>query len=276
MVRRPALFRGNIVLEPSLWWDGRSVVDSVIAMFRRTPDYVGRLAVVEGVTTVEGWRPSWPAVDRVRPKGLRVARVDLTGESHETMGLRGFYEGLRALFLDYAPAFRRDASLASRAALDSQYTALSRELGYSVTVPASALRALEARRRDAPTVRAPRVDPALGARFAGDWVGVQASNAVDSLRLEVTIRQRGDTLVWTSRLTGITDPSIHFSPAALYVDVIAPDTIRTLRTDQAKNRYVQTLAFTEPGTLTGAIVLEPSQPPPPGVNLRTSVRLTRR
>src|SRR5687768_6578794 len=49
------LFRGYLTMEPSLWWDGRIVVDSVLAVLARDSSAARRLVAVEA-TSPEGWR----------------------------------------------------------------------------------------------------------------------------------------------------------------------------------------------------------------------------
>ena len=278
MARAPHVFRGNIALEPSLWWDGRAAVDSLENALRRTPDFRGRLVVVEGPAVVDGWRPSASQIALVAPRTLKISAIDLSGETHESMALRGFYDGLRVLFGDYQPGFRRDATLYSRAALDSQYTALSRELGYTVAVPDAARRAVETRMASDRRLRpssVPQVARSAADPFIGRWRGVASSSAQDSLRLDVTIEYTGDTLLYKTVITGIKDPAMRFAPAAQYLSVRAPMTVFMTRTDPAGNHYATTLRLVSPDELTGSTVLEPRDPPPRGVNLVTNISLHR-
>ena len=69
---------------------------------------------------------------------MRYSRVTVEGESHETLAYRGIYEGLRALFSDYVPAYRHAEDAATMPALEAQYAALSRDLGFPVAVPLAA------------------------------------------------------------------------------------------------------------------------------------------
>ena len=278
MARAPRVFRGNIALEPSLWWDGRASIDSLENVLRRTADFSGRLVVVEGPAVVDGWRPSASQIASLAPRTLKIAAINLSGETHESMSLRGFYEGLRVLFGDYQPGFRRDAALYSRASLDSQYAALSRELGYAVDVPEAALRALEARvasdRRLRPSA-VPQVARSDAGPFVGRWRGVASSSSQDSLMLDVTIAYTGDSLLYKAVVTGIKDPAMRFAPATQYLSVRAPMSLFTTRADAAGNHYSTTLRLVSPDELTGSTVLEPRDPPPQGVSLVTNISLRR-
>ncbi|MHB1328300.1 MAG: alpha/beta hydrolase, partial [Gemmatimonadales bacterium] len=133
----PDLFRASLVLDPSLWWDGRAVADSAIASIGARADRIHRLVTVEN-PGADGWRPDWSRLMGVRPDGVRAALIDLTGESHGSMFHQGVYRGLLALFADWVPEMRYDASRATVVALEEQYARLSRELGYQVPVPQSA------------------------------------------------------------------------------------------------------------------------------------------
>ena len=140
----PGLFRGYLTMEPSLWWDGRSVVDSVLAVLVRDSTAARRLVAVEA-TSAEGWRADW---DRLRrAAGDRARLVSLDGETHQTLFYRGVYEGLAAMFADYLPWMRRDEAHANVESLERQYARLSRDFGYEVPPPLTAL--LDVADRDA-------------------------------------------------------------------------------------------------------------------------------
>ncbi len=145
MVTQPEVFQGYITLEPSLWWDNRAMVRQVEQFFRQHPTYKGRLMMVEG-TSKEGWRPDWPKLERLKPEGMQAARIDVAGESHETMAFRGRYEALRRLFADYVPQMRQNESRATLTALEEQYSTLSGAYGYRVAIPLAAFE--EVARRD--------------------------------------------------------------------------------------------------------------------------------
>ena len=140
----PPLFRGYLTMEPSLWWDGRIVVDSVLAVLARDSTAARRLVAVEA-TSAEGWRPDWERLRRAA--GDRAKLVSLDGETHQTLFYRGVYEGLAAMFADYLPWMRHDEAHANVESLERQYARLSRDFGYEVPPPLTAL--LDVADRDA-------------------------------------------------------------------------------------------------------------------------------
>jgi pimeloyl-ACP methyl ester carboxylesterase len=138
LATRPNMFRGYLTLEPSLWWDARQPVQSVLDSLRVRPSAVGRLVAVEG-TSDDGWKPDWVALGKAAPAHFRTSFIHVENESHENLPYRGIYEGLASLFADYMPAMRHDLSRATLAALDEQYGGISRDFGYNVKPPLSAL-----------------------------------------------------------------------------------------------------------------------------------------
>jgi hypothetical protein len=136
LATEPRLFRGYITMEPALWWDGRIVVDSVLAVLARDSTAARRLVAVEA-TSPEGWRPDWERLRRAA--GDRARLVSLDGETHQTLFYRGVYEGLAAMFADYLPWMRHDEAHANVESLERQYARLSRDFGYEVPPPLTAL-----------------------------------------------------------------------------------------------------------------------------------------
>ena len=140
----PRLFRAYLTMEPSLWWDGRIVADSAVALLARDSSSARRLVAVEG-TSAEGWRPDWERLRR--SAGDRARLVSLEGETHQTLFYRGVYEGLAAMFPDYLPWMRHDEAHANVESLERQYARLSQDFGYEVSPPLTAL--LDVADRDA-------------------------------------------------------------------------------------------------------------------------------
>ncbi|HUQ48778.1 MAG TPA: alpha/beta hydrolase-fold protein [Gemmatimonadaceae bacterium] len=134
----PTLFRAYLTLEPSLWWDARQQVLSVLDSLRARPAAVGRLVAVEA-TSDEGWKPDWAALQQAAPSRFRLSFVHIDDESHENLPYRGIYEGLASLFFDYMPAMRHDLAQGTLAALQRQYSVISRDFGYTVKPPLSAI-----------------------------------------------------------------------------------------------------------------------------------------
>ncbi len=129
---RPTLFRRYVALDPSLWWDDLSVADLVRDSLNARPSQTARIAVVRNDSGPDD------EMMRMQPSartGLSLLRVTITGESHESMVYRGMYDGLAALFDDYAPKMRHDQTFAALPALRAQYSRLSRDFGYDVPIP---------------------------------------------------------------------------------------------------------------------------------------------
>ena len=195
----PALFRGYLTMEPSLWWDGRLVVDSVLAALARDSTIARRLVAVEA-TSAEGWRPDW---DRLRrAAGDRARLVSLEGETHQTMFYRGVYEGLAAMFDDYLPWMRHDEAHASVESLESQYARLSRDFGYEVPPPLTAL--FDVADRDANQRRF------SAARRAVAW----AARAYPRSSAVATWRAHVETMAEQATRAGlkVTTPVVQFRP----------------------------------------------------------------
>lgn len=138
MITQPKMFRGFITLEPSLWWDDRASIEKVKSFFSQNPNFNGRLMMVEG-GSVEGWRNDWETVKKTAPAKLRSDLIIVPNESHETLPFLGQYQALQKIFGDYIPQFRTTDSLATLTALEEQYSALSKEYGYTVEIPDFAL-----------------------------------------------------------------------------------------------------------------------------------------
>lgn len=132
---RPDAFGGGLAMDPALWWNDRASVDGLASTLARNPAASRmRFASVEAAG---GFRGDWERIGAARPD-LVGGRIDVEGESHETMPVRGLREGLRALFPDYPPRTPAPGQSAV-AALDAGYRELSERLGYPVPPPDGAL-----------------------------------------------------------------------------------------------------------------------------------------
>ena len=202
LVTEPRLFRGYLTMEPSLWWDDRIVADSVLGALARDSSIARRLVAVEA-TSAEGWRPDWERLRR--SAGDRARLVSLEGETHQTLFYRGVYEGLAAMFADYLPWMRHDEAHANVESLERQYARLSRDFGYEVPPPLTAL--LDVADRDANQRRF------AAARRAIAWAtrAYPRSSAVSTWRAHVeTLAEQAarDSLKETTRVVAFrpTDP----------------------------------------------------------------------
>ncbi len=119
LATKPALFRGYVTLEPSLWWDRRAVADSVRKTLAGNPELRGRMVMVERGTS-DGWLPDSAALRQAAPDGFELTSVVLDDVSHEMLPYQGLHDGFRALFEGYEPAAARDPDMATLGALERQ------------------------------------------------------------------------------------------------------------------------------------------------------------
>lgn len=315
LAARPALFRGYVTLEPSLWWDRRAVADSVRATLAANRALEGRLVMVERGTS-DGWMPDSAALRRAAPPGFELSSVTLADVSHEMMTYQGLHDGLRRLFEGYEPEAARDSDKATLAALDSQYARLSSVFGYDIPVPEAAFLAAASRRIDARAAgdavalleRGKKVHPrstrlataldAARAAFAagspdirvpfrpmtadqaapllGDWVEEQPPQGqAPAMRVEHRFELRGDTLTHAARVIPGPGGPPSFSVAAMPVRIDG-DTVRWERFNRGGGGYVTELRFAGRDVLAGTETGIGLPAPPPGIENRPStVRLVR-
>lgn len=261
LVSRPGLFQGYVLLDPALWWDGGAVARRLEAFFRSHADARARLVVVAS----PGGAGDGPA-DPKRP-GVRFRRVVVEGESHETLAYRGIYEGLRALFSDYPPAYRHDADAATTPALEAQYTALSRDLGYPVPVPAAARAEVEAQAaaralRAAPAPAVP-VSAAAAAPFVGTWTGTLDVEPGTPLRETLTFTFADGRLAGTCVAHGAARDGGDFRVGLAAVRIVDGG-LEWERENRGGGAYVSRARLREDGTLAGTEELRGGPPPPAG------------
>ncbi|MGD2070742.1 MAG: alpha/beta hydrolase-fold protein, partial [Gemmatimonadota bacterium] len=135
VAERPDVFGGGLAMDPALWWNDRASVDRLASTLAHDPA-ASRVRFVS-VEAAGGFRGDWERIGSARPD-LVGGRIEVEGESHETMPVRGLREGLRALFPDYPPRAPAPGQSAV-AALDAGYRELSDLLGYPVAAPDGAL-----------------------------------------------------------------------------------------------------------------------------------------
>lgn len=94
--RRPELFTGYVVMEPSVWWNNGKELADARAALERPAGARARVMLVNtqsiGLDTTK-WGGTQPMVRYLGTKG----------ETHESMALVGMTEGLRAMFVDFRP-----------------------------------------------------------------------------------------------------------------------------------------------------------------------------
>ena len=315
LATRPAVFRGYVTLEPSLWWDRRAVADSVRRTLAANPSLRGRLVMVERGTS-DGWIPDSAALRQSAPPGFEILSVALNRVSHEMMPYQGLHDGLRRLFEGYEPEAARDPDKATLAALDSQYARLSQVFGYEIPIPEAAFLAAATRRIDAhaaadavtllergrsvhpksrriaaaiETARAamtatgPRINVPFvpvtaeqAAPLLGEWVEEQPPRGqAPAMRVEHRFELRGDTLMHAARVHPGPGGPPPFSVAAMPVRLDG-DTIRWERFNRGGGGYVTELRFTSRDVLVGTETGIGLPPPPPGIeNAPSALRLVR-
>jgi uncharacterized protein len=146
MATRPAVFRWYLSMDAPLagFPEVRPLMEKVKSLITGSPNYRGRLVTIENLY---GWKREWASLEGATPKGFYVERVEIKDETHETMGYKGVYEGLKRLFRDYAPNIVRDSKgTYTLSALDERYKGLSESYGYQVDIPEQLL--LEAATRN--------------------------------------------------------------------------------------------------------------------------------
>ena len=315
LATKPALFRGYVALEPSLWWDRRAVADSVRATLAANPALGGRLVMVERGSS-DGWIPDSAALRQAAGSGFEILPVMLDDVSHEMMPYQGLHDGLRRLFEGYEAAAASDPDKATITALESQYAKLSKAFGYEIPIPEAAFMAAASRRMDAraagdavallergvqvhpkstrlvaaletaraatattgPVVHVP-VRPVTAneaSRLLGDWIDEQPPQGqAPAMRVEHRFELRADTLMHVARVIPGPGGPPPFGVAAMPVH-IAGDTVRWERFNRGGGGYLTELRFAGRNVLTGMETGIGLPEPPPGVENRpTPMRLVR-
>ena len=315
LAAKPAVFRGYVTLEPSLWWDRRAVADSVRRTLAASPALQGRLVMVERGST-DGWIPDSAGLRQAAGPGFELFSVALDDVSHEMLPYQGFHDGLRRLFEGYEPGAATDPDMATMPALERQYRRLSTVFGYDMPIPEAAFLAAASRRMDARAAgdavallergvqvhpRSRRLAAALeaaraqvaapaavvrvpfrpvtadqAARLVGDWVEQQAAQGqAPAMRVEHRFELRSDTLMHVARVIPGPGGPPPFGVAAMPVR-IAGDTVRWERFNRGGGGYVTELRFEGRDVLAGVETGIGLPEPPPGVENRpTPVRLVR-
>jgi predicted alpha/beta superfamily hydrolase len=134
----PDIFNGYIAISPSLWWDGRLLVDRAEELARsgavRDRDLVltigtseeGGLCFEAVQDLVQRWR-------EVPLPGLRMSFLEIPGEDHNHGPYKAYFDGLRTIFADWF--FPEAAFEGGLETLESHYAALSGRYGHPVGIP---------------------------------------------------------------------------------------------------------------------------------------------
>ena len=127
---RPELFRWHLLLDLPPRRADSFVERTLLQHLSEHPERSGRLVSIDAKF---GWhREDWQQLAGAAPASLYLDRLEIDGETHETMLYRGTYSGLKSLFHDYAVKETRSKTLAE---LQQQYERMSRDYGYSIEIP---------------------------------------------------------------------------------------------------------------------------------------------
>src|SRR5580765_6051971 len=127
--KRPELFTGYILMEPSAWWNRGAEVDEAKAMLRQPTARHARVMMVNA----ESWgldTTQWGS------GGPMIRELAVLGETHASMPITGMTKALRAMFADFQPTEWRPGTHPI-ATLD-RYDSLTARVGYAVPIPADA------------------------------------------------------------------------------------------------------------------------------------------
>ena len=127
--KRPELFTGYVLMEPSLWWNHGHEADVAREVLGQPVARHARVMLVN----VEPWGIDTTAWGATQPM---VRQITVTGETHSSMAVTGMSRAFRSLFADFKPAQWRPGTRPI-AMLDT-YDSLTARLGYAVPVPEGA------------------------------------------------------------------------------------------------------------------------------------------
>jgi predicted alpha/beta superfamily hydrolase len=142
LMNRPEVFKGYLIISPSLWWDDQALVKAAQPFFAAHQDVRADIYMTmgsEGDTMLGGaWKLS-AVFEESKLPGLRWKFKRSPEEDHGTIPYISTYEGLQAIFDGYRIA--NPVALFEEGGLQAferRYAAVSKRLGYAVPVPARA------------------------------------------------------------------------------------------------------------------------------------------
>ena len=129
MGKRPDLFTGWILMEPSAWWNDGKELRAAIATLKSPAGRTERVMAVNmnplGLDTTS-WGGNAPMV----------RELSTVGENHTSMAAAGLSQALRVMFSDFLPSEWKPGM--RPIAMLNRYDSMSLRLGYSVPIPATA------------------------------------------------------------------------------------------------------------------------------------------
>jgi uncharacterized protein len=134
LTARPKTFRWILAIDAPL--AGFDAVNSLVEKVKtvaKSANYQGRLVSIENLY---GWRKEWTLLKDSAARGFYAEQVESKDETHETMALKGIYEGLKRLFHDYTPNIIKETKVIyTLPVLEERYKNLSAMYGYRVEIP---------------------------------------------------------------------------------------------------------------------------------------------
>lgn len=136
----PEMFRGYVVISPSLWWDGESPAERADSALRIRTDVRGWVYLTVGNESREmvgGAERLAAALGAAAPAGLEWRYSPMPGETHGTIVHRATYDGLEFVFGEMRVGRERLAQIVEQGLprLDEYYRELSERYGYPIAVP---------------------------------------------------------------------------------------------------------------------------------------------
>ena len=136
----PEMFRGYVVISPSLWWDGESPAERADSALRIQTDIRGWVYLTVGNESREmvgGAERLAAALGAAAPAGLEWRYSPMPGETHGTIVHRATYDGLEFVFGEMRVGRERLAQIVEQGLprLDEYYRELSERYGYPIAVP---------------------------------------------------------------------------------------------------------------------------------------------
>lgn len=138
LLTRPQSFQAIVAISPSLWWNDDEIPNTAAETLASGLPPGSRFLYMtvgdrEG-TMVEPLRRFTEALETVRPTGLRWWYRVMPGETHGSVPHRTVYDGLEAIFAEYAvPDVLAVAGDLGH--LEDHFAAASRTYGYDIPLP---------------------------------------------------------------------------------------------------------------------------------------------
>lgn len=137
------LFQAYIAISPSLWWNSQELLGWADERIQEGEQFAQRLVITQG--SLEGGdigssvkNGIIPLLEKKKAKGWQY--VEIPGVSHNYGPYKALYEGLIAVFPDFAVP--QDELVEGLAAIKKHYENLSARYGYTLDVPNSVYAAL--------------------------------------------------------------------------------------------------------------------------------------